>query len=173
LCSGGLAYAYFQKIGPFHVSPAPEQSTTINYAPPTKEEITSSQEAKKNLPADSSASNSPTPTTSNKNTSPPGKKPTNVGISYADIYNSRLEIRAFTNTVIEGTGTCTATVVMKNTESMLITKSGKAFIDASSTVCEPLYIPVSELQAGTWKVSVAFSSPDHEGTSDIVEVKVP
>lgn len=173
LCSSGLVYAYLQKIGPFRTSPAPEQSTSINYAPPTEEETTSSQDAKKNLPADSSDSDSSTPTTPDKNTNSSSKKSTNVGISYADIYNGKLEIRAFTNTVIEGTGTCAATVVMKDMESMRITKSSKAFIDASSTVCEPLYIPVSELHKGTWKVSVTFSSPDHEGTSEIVEVKVP
>ena len=173
LCSGGLAYAYFQKIGPFRVSPAPEQSTSVNYAPPTEEETTSSQDAKKNLPADSSDSDSSTPTAPDKNTNSSSKKSTNVGISYADIYNGKLEIRAFTNTVIEGTGTCTATVVMKDMESMRLTKSSKAFIDATSTVCEPIYVPTSELHSGTWRVTVAFSSPDHQGSSDTVEVKVP
>ena len=173
----GILCAYFFRTWPFassdhKTSPVPND-TSINYDPPTDEETTSSQDAKKNLPADSSDSDSSTPTTPDKNTNSSSKKSTNVGISYADIYNGKLEIRAFTNTVIEGTGTCTATVVMKDMESMRLTKSSKAFIDATSTVCEPIYVPTSELHSGTWRVTVAFSSPDHQGSSDTVEVKVP
>ncbi len=178
LVVGWMVYAYLSKVWPFT---GPERTSwsddhngtnSINYNPPTDQETSSSQDAKKNLPDDSD-SDSSTPTTPDQSTNTSPKKSTNVGISYADIYNGKLEIRAFTSTVIEGTGTCTATVVMKGMESMRVTKSSKAFIDATSTVCEPIYVSTSELHSGTWKVTVAFSSPDHEGTSETVEVKVP
>lgn len=171
LLGGGLLYAYTQHVWPFSNPSATnktagnDQENSINYDPPTNQEIDEGQEAKKNNPTNEQPSTDKTPSQQ--------KKVVDVGISYADIYSSNLEIRAFTNGIIEGTGTCTATVTMKNMESMRVTKSSKAFIDATSTVCEPIYIPTSQLHSGTWQVVVVFSSPDHEGKSETVEVKVP
>lgn len=175
LLGGWIAYTYFSKVWPFATgTPAPSSTnspSSINYDPPTKEEIDESQDAKKRGESspdgsdEQSSQPNPTPSTP--------KKTANIGISYADIYRNNLEIRAFTNSVIEGTGTCTATVTMKGMESMRVTRTSKAFIDTSSTLCEAIYIPVSELHAGKWTVVVKFSSPDHEGTSDAVEVTIP
>lgn len=172
LLIGGLTYAYFQKTWPFTSKQMSMSDDTgdgkVNYDPPTDQEIKDSQDGKKN--SDNSSNDS------DQSSSSTTKKKASVGISYADIYSNNLEIRAFTNSVIEGTGTCTATVVMgamEGMKAMTVTKSSEAFIDASSTQCRPIYIPVSQLHSGTWKVSVKFSSPDYEGTSDAVEVKVP
>ena len=146
-------------------------SNSINYNPPTEQEIKEGQDAKgSNETKDQETSQ---PAGSNKTPSDQKKKTVNVGISYADIYDENLEIRAFTNGVIEGTGTCTATATLAGRENIRVTRSDKAFIDTSSTLCQPIFIPVSELRSGTWKISVKFSSPDHEGTSGVVEVKVP
>lgn len=164
LLGGWITYAYTQKTWPFSVktqSSSSEDGESVNYDPPTQQEVENSQNGKKNSGPDKKTNDTDTSSQ---------KKPASVGISYADIYNNNLEIRAFTNGVIEGTGKCTATVTMGNTK---VTKSNDAFIDASTTQCKPIYIPASDLSSGTWKVSVTFSSPDHEGTSEVVEVKVP
>ena len=173
LAGGWITYTYLSKTWPFTSSDSKTSSTSdgtsINYDPPTDQEVDESQDAKKrDNQEEQSKDTDKTPTDQ--------KKSIDVGISYADISGKNLEIRAFTNNVIEGTGTCTATVVMKgmeNMEGMRVTKSSEAFIDATSTLCRPIYIPTSQLHSGTWEVSVKFSSPDREGTSDTVEVKVP
>lgn len=131
----------------------------INYSPPTEHEIKEGQNAKKN----GGTTNDGVVIESDKDT-------VQVGITYADIYEDRLEIRAFTNGVVDGTGTCTAIVT---SGSQRIEKKSKAFIDASSSVCRPIYIPLSNLSSGTWEVTVVFSTNEKRGKSDTVTVRVP
>ncbi len=135
--------------------------TIVNYSPPTEQELAESQDGKKNSAA-----------TKDENSDNTGdvKSTVQVGISYADIYGDNLEIRAFTNGVIDGKGTCTATV-SKQGEST-ITKTSEAFIDASSSQCRPIYISKSSLSSGIWKVTVKYSSDKNEGNSEVVEVSV-
>lgn len=167
------AYAYVTKSAwPFDsATPAESISDTdraddgINYAPLTEEELLEGQAAKKRLsepeggtePADDRAPDQPKSTVS-------------VAISYADIFEGNLEVRAFMPSVIQGTGECTATV--KKSGAPTITEKSPAFIDSSSTICQPIYIPTSQLSSGTWTVSVAYSSPTHQGSSSDHKVEV-
>ena len=169
--AGYVAYAFMSKSWPFAESSTEgSDSSTVNYNPPTQADTDASQDAKKRIAAEEDTEKSASDDSSSSNSS---KKTVGVGVTYADIYNDNLEIRAFTNGVIEGTGTCTATATMKDMPSMVITKSSEAFVDVSSSQCNPIYIPVSQLKSGTWEVVVKFSSPDSEGSSGAVEVKVP
>lgn len=168
-----FSYAYMNHLWPFSMGRSKDTSSqkkTIDYSGPSDSDISSSQDAKKRIAAEEDVANSSSSTSSSSTSS---KKTVGVGVTYADIYNGNLEIRAFTNGVIEGTGTCTATATMKDMPSMVITKSSEAFVDVSSSQCNPIYIPISQLKSGTWEVVVKFSSPDSEGSSGAVEVKVP
>ena len=142
--------------------PDPQKISDIDYSSPTSEEIEEGQDAKKNT-YDNSQKN---PT--DEDTTSTTKRSVNVGISFADIYNDNLEIRAFTNGIVEA-GTCTATVT-KGSEK--ITKSTGAFIDVSSTQCEPIYIPKATISSGKWSIVVTFSSLNAEGTSEATEVNI-
>ena len=81
-----------------------------------------------------------------------------------------LEVRAFTSSVIQGSGSCTTTV--KKAGASSITETAPAFIDVSSTICKPIYIPRTQLSAGTWTVTVTYSSPTHYGLSGAYNVEV-
>lgn len=135
---------------------------SVNYDPPTEQEISDGQNAKKD-----DYNNVETKNNDDKNTT--DEKLVDVGISYAGIFNENFEVRAFTNGVVEA-GTCTVTIT-KNTN--VIKGSSGAFIDASSTQCQPILIPKSQFESGTWLVEVTYSSPSTHGTSDKMEVKVP
>lgn len=136
-------------------------ASTVDYSGPSESDINESQNAKKN--ADEPATDTSPPSSNS------GKKTVPIAVSYADMYNDNLEIRAFISGVIEGTGTCTATATKNGT---IITESTSAFIDTSTTQCNPIYINKSRLSAGVWKVIVNFSSPDAQGTSETVEVTI-
>ncbi|MDB5162034.1 MAG: hypothetical protein JWM52_542 [Candidatus Saccharibacteria bacterium] len=126
----------------------------VDYSGPSSEDVSNSQNGKK------SGENSATTLTEN----------VMVGITFADVTGSNLEVRAFTPSVIEGDGTCTA-VLTKNNET--VKKSSPAFIDASSSQCRPIYIDVGEFHSkGTWKLTVEYSSPTHKGVSESSEVTV-
>lgn len=167
LIGSGLTYAVINNRN----ADSSEKTDSINYDPPTQAEIDSSQDAKDRIIEDtknedkSQSGNNDTSTGSNSTS----KKTVTVGISYADIRDGSLEIRAFTPSVISGAGTCTA-VVTKG--SQRITKETAAFIDAKSTICEPVYIPTSQLDTGTWNITVTFSSKTHTGTSGAMEVAI-
>jgi len=135
-------------------------SNEVDYSGPSDSDINESQNAKKNSESNNTSQNSTIPST---------KTSVSVAVSYADIYNGNLEVRAFTSDVIEGTGTCTVTATKGDAR---ITESSTAFIDVSTTQCNPIYISQSRLSPGTWIVTVSFSSPDKEGVSDKIKVAV-
>lgn len=138
-----------------------QEINSVNYDPPTDQEVEDGQDAKKDAYEDTK-----TDTSDDKNTT--NKRSVNVGISYADIYNNNLEVRAFTNGIVEA-GTCTVTITK---DGKVVTETSGAFIDASSTQCEPMFIPKSQFSSGTWSVSVSYSSSSAQGTSEKVEVTV-
>lgn len=160
-----FAVAYTTKaMWPFiEHSASSSEDTPINTSPPTNDEIDANQDAKKN--------NDERSTQQEQDANQPGAKRTvEVGIAYADVYDNIIEIRAFTPSVIESNGTCTATLTQGSTQ---IVRTSKAFIDSSSSQCEPINIPASELPArGSWSLVVSYSSPASSGTSAPREIKL-
>lgn len=160
-----FGYAYVSKsLWPFQ-----KQEDTpagmINYDPPTQEEVDNSQAAKDRLLEEQAKQDNE----SKETNSDSNKKRVTIGVSYADVINGSLEIRAFTADVINGDGTCTA--IVKKDEKV-ITKTVPSFIDATSTICEPIYIPELQLATGTWSIVVNYTSPTHTGTSGVMKVSI-
>lgn len=158
--------AYQKSFWPF----MPDQTTInepnndINYDPPTQQEIEDSQDAKKNNLDDDEDNDSPTSTSGNL-------RHIEVGVAFADEINGQIEIRAFTPSVVESDGICTATLT-KN--SATVTKSSQAFIDSTTSVCQPIKIALSEFQqSGDWSLVVSYKSSKSQGKSEIIEVRVP
>lgn len=172
LVIAGLFYAFYptKDTTPDNESSEIAEDSEINFDPPTEQEIKDSQNAKERIFEGDSTTDSDTGQSTGSNDTSIAKKPVTVGVSYAGVINNQLEIRAFTSSVISGTGECTAIISKSGSET--ITKVSPAFIDASSTICEPIYIPKSNLSAGAWLVNVTFSSPTHEGKSGPIEVEV-
>lgn len=138
----------------------------INYSPPTQQEEESSQYAKDNL-LQQPASSADNGGTSNRNT-----KNVSVGVAYAAYDKSKgaVDIRAFIPDVIEGSGVCTATLYL---DGMTVTGESKAFIDSSSSQCEPILIKKTGFATtGTWSLVVSYLSPTSEGKSPAMEVEV-
>lgn len=136
----------------------------INYDPPTQQEINDSQNAKKdNL--DNDKQDDPSNSTSGN------LKSIEVGVSFADVMDGQVEVRAFTPSVVESDGTCTATLT-KN--SATVTKVSKAFIDSTTSQCQPIKIALSEFQqSGSWSLLVSYKSSKSQGKSEIIEVRIP
>jgi len=166
------ATAYSMSLWPFPSNSTNSTETgepnTVNYGPPTDQETEDSQNAKKdnynNSNPDENGAN-----VSNGDTPVSNKTSVNVGVSFADIFESNLEVRAFTNGVVQA-GTCTVTVTK---DSKTVTETSGAFIDASSTQCEPVMIPKSKLSSGKWSVTVTYSSDSAYGVSEKIEVVIP
>jgi len=107
--------------------------------------------------------NSDTPTDQDTPTTSNGKKTVNVSIASADLIGDSIEVRANTDSVIEGTGTCSAT--LKRNNGSAETKTSEAFVNATSTQCRP--ITFDRLGATSWNVTVEYSSPTSTGTSSL------
>ncbi len=148
-------------IGKNETPTAPIRDTnSVDYSGPSKTDTAESQNGKKN----NSSSTDITPSTDSTPTNTPELKDAPVAISYAGATNGKVEIRAFIPSVIEGSGTCVARLV-KNSKT--VEASSKAFIDASSSQCEPIYIDLSKFETkGKWKLTVTYTSPTHKGSSD-------
>jgi cytoskeletal protein RodZ len=139
-----------------------DSEDSINYDPPTKEDTEASQDGKKDIPA--------TDPSNPGDTAPEDKKTVAIGVSFAEVYQGNVEIRAFIPSVIEGNGACNATLT---NGSQTVKASSPGFIDSRSTQCEPIYIPVSKFPTkGTWKLVVTYTSPTSAGASESMEVKL-
>ena len=146
-----------------------EATNAVNYDPPTQEDVNSGQDAKRKIIDDSNnttdqgSSNTPAQ-------SPTDTKPVSVGVSFADVIDQKVEIRAFTPSVIEGNGKCTATLT-KGSRS--VSAASTSFIDSSSSQCRPIYIPVTKFpEKGTWNLIVTYTSPTSKGSSEKIEVSL-
>jgi hypothetical protein len=170
LALGYFCYAYATKNAwPFKAQATDTTTRSedgINYNPPTEQEVENSQEAKEN---NAQRSENGTENGEQSNTS---KAPVSVGIAYAsyDKAKGAVDIRAFTPDVIEGTGICTATLTLN--EITVIGKS-KAFIDSSSSQCEPILIKRTDFPTtGKWSLVVSYDSPTSSGKSPAMEVEI-
>ena len=158
LAVGYFTFAYTSKLAwPFQKATETKIVDGINYSLPTEQEIKDSQDGKKNSGVQETTE--PTGTVS-------------VGISYAqyDDQEGVIDIRAFVPDAIEGDGTCTATLT-KNGE--VVTRASKAFIDSSTSQCEPIQLALEDFPEGvTRDLVVSYSSSTSKGTSDTVKVEV-
>lgn len=174
LLGAGVAYAYFATdIFSDNNSAADSNtsdSTGINLDPSTEDEIKDGQNAKERILNEDKESTEEPGEPDTENTSEASKKPVTIGISFAGVVGDQLEIRAFSPTIISGSGTCIATISQQGSRS--IVEESPAFIDASSTICQPIYIPRSKLSSGSWNVEVTYSSPTHKGSSGPTKIEV-
>ena len=166
LLAGAAALAYTQQWWPF----ATQESSIVDgvdYGPPTEEEVQNSQNAKKDIleEDETTQDGSGDSTSESGNENSTTLKTVSIGISYADVLEDNVEVRAFVIGVIEGTGTCTATLTRPGSQPVV--KSSKAFIDASTSQCEPILIPLSTFdQSGEWALVVSYKSPTSTGESE-------
>lgn len=155
-----IAYLLYIRANTPTTQRATESSSTnnsINYNPPTEDEIQEGQDAKKRLISE----NEDDETSTNV---------VNVGIAFAEVVDDKLEIRAFIPSVIEGDGICTA-ILKKNEDT--ITSSSLSFIDSTTSQCRPIYISIDKFQTkGTWQLSVSYKSKTSNGQSSVVELEL-
>jgi len=133
----------------------PQISDKINYSPPTKEEQAAGDKQKQ---ADINAQKNPPPSSAS------------VFISDATQYGDTVEVRAYVSNVTENGGTCTTTFT-QGTRSFSV--DTHAFMDASSTQCGAIDVARSKFAtAGTWSVSVKYTSPSITGESEASSLTV-
>lgn len=156
-----IGYAYNTSHWPFikesFLSNPEIALDSTDYKSPTQEDINASQDAKKNADNEKVHENHTKV-----------KKSVPVGVTFADVYNENVEIRAFTPAVIESDGVCS---VKLTNGSHTVNASSSGFIDAKSTQCKPIYLPLSKFPVkGTWILHVSYTSPVSEGTTEPIEV---
>lgn len=162
-------YALTQSTWPFIKSDTTTDSNqeinNINLDPPTEQEVVDSQNAKKRHQEDNRVNSE-----SAENQPQQNKKGVSVGVSFSSVRDEILEIRAFTNSVIEGDGKCKATLTKGD---LVVVESSEAFIDSRSSICQPIMIPVSSFpERGEWIMTVEYTSSLSNGKSGKVRVSI-
>lgn len=121
----------------------------VNYNPPTQEEKQQTDQNKQQL---AEKDDQPTPTGN-----------ITVTLTYAGIYDNNIEAAGYVQGIFEDGGTCKYILSLG---SQQITRESKGLTDARYTTCPPVRIPRAELQPGTWKVALHYSSASGSGTSN-------
>ncbi len=154
----GAVFWYFSASG----SKMSDTPNTINYDPPTKQDKKEAEDNKKELAKDTASSDKPKDSTSTQTIQ--------VAVSDATQYGDVVEVRAFIPEVIESDGSCTAIFTLNDNR---LEKKVAAFIEATTTQCRPIDVPVSEFsQSGTWNLVVKYNSAYSRGESSIRKVEV-
>lgn len=152
--SGVFAY---QKLRgePESIATEPGQldESGINYGPPTKEEKQQAEDHKNDVVNQMNVENQ-SPSSQKKAVTPV--------ITYAQRVDNEVRVNAYVPGVFEDGGTCTFT--FKNGDQT-ITKTTQGVANVSTTDCARLTFDKSELSAGSWQVTVSYSSGNAEGTS--------
>ncbi len=167
---GYFAYAYVSKDAwPFKATTTNTASENrdindVDYGPPSQEDVDKSQTGKQNATNEDPKNENNSPVNSST------KKSVAVGVPFADVVDNNVEIRAFTPGIIEGGGKCTAQL---QKGSKIVTATSEAFIDSSSSQCNPIYINLSSFpEKGEWSLTVQYSSNSAEGTSEKIGVTI-
>lgn len=130
---------------------------SVNYDPPTKEEVDETQKFKENLTKDG---------TTNVSQDPPkqanGKKVIVPVLSSWGFDTPFLQASGFVPNVIEQGGVCTLTAT-KDGASVTATIDGTP--NAQNVSCGLMNINRDKLTAGTWKMILSYSSNNYEGVS--------
>jgi hypothetical protein len=87
-----------------------------------------------------------------------------------DATMSAVEVSGLVDQVVDADGTCTATLT---SGARVVTASGPATPDRTTTACGSVYVDGAELASGTWSAVLSFASADHSGSSAAVAVEVP
>lgn len=134
-----------------------EITGTINYNPPTKEEVTETQDFKDNLSSDK-------PTNSAQDSAPQsnGKRAVAPVISSWGYENSVLQASGFVPGLIESGGTCTLNAVK---DGVTVSAKIDSTQNAQNVSCGLIKINREKLSPGTWKLTLSYNSAGYEGSS--------
>ena len=158
LLAGASAYAmYYKSQQALNTTDSSKDTpgNNIDYSKPTESDTAESQDAKKNLIEQEKK---------------PASAEVQVGIANYFVSDSSVEIRAFTPSVVEGGGSCTATFTQADKK---VTGESEAFVDASTSQCRPIIIPLSKFPTkGTWRLTVTYKSDKYTGASPVMEISL-
>lgn len=158
LASAG-AYAYFMKKSDSNTSGRPVNS--VDYSAPSDREKTETEAFKKAQQAVTVVKPEP---------GEDGKISVKPVISYVGQYDASVESSAYIPGVFENGGTCK--LVLENSSSATVIKTGNAVADAQNTRCELFTFAAKELNPGTWSARIDYESSASRGSSTKMEFKV-
>lgn len=93
----------------------------------------------------------------------------NVILTNTGEANGSISASGFVSNAVESTGVCTYvfTSGSKNVE-----KTSTTLTNSTSTTCKSVQFSASELNSGTWKVQLKYSSPTSTGSSNTLDLVV-
>jgi cytoskeletal protein RodZ len=141
-----------------------QESSTINYNPPTQQEKEETDAFKKESTQEQTNTNTPSKEENTTNVPSGSVKPV---ITDAGVYGTNAEVASFIPGVYESGGSCKTTLIKG---SRTIERSSGAIQDATTTRCPTTIISTSELGKGTWTATVTYTSSNYQGTSNAQEV---
>ncbi|MGB4762510.1 MAG: hypothetical protein WBP12_04115 [Candidatus Saccharimonas sp.] len=114
--------------------------------------------------------NNQTDTPTEPSTSSNGKQSVNVLLTNSGVFNGTVSASGVVTNIVENAGSCK--YVFTN-GSTVVTKEVQTLTNPTSTTCETVSFPVSELKKdGTWTVQLKYSSASSEGASNTKEFEI-
>ena len=165
LGGGAAAYVVQQNNRQTTTDQQVQNEDTVDYEPPTQEQITDGQNTKQNnLPAKESPQ--PNPQTPNET---PTKKDVSIEISSVNQTDTMLKVRVAIET-IDANSTCKITLTKGATTGYSASVATQTM--PSYSLCKGFDIPLKELTKGEWNCNIIFESKNFKGNvSQIVTIE--
>lgn len=162
----GASALYFYKFNGkiFGWSPVAASNSTVDYNPPTQEQIDAGNQIKEeNTKQDESKPNENNNTPSDQPANTPAQQNTvGMNITAANQNGSMLQIRTLIN-IVSSSGTCTLNLTKSG--SPTVTKTANVQALPSSSTCQGFDVPVAELSSGTWTATVQYTNGATKGSA--------
>lgn len=149
---GYAAFAFWQDWWPFL-----KNTSHVDYNTPTEEQREAGERASADVKQSSEPEDPSKPDTGGPNPSPDGQ--VSVSITAANVNSGKLQVRTLIQSL--DPGTCTLTLSREGHSSITHTASTQAL--ASTSTCQGFDVPVNNLPAGEWKVTVDFKNDNQKG----------
>lgn len=158
---GYSAFAATQSIWPFDS----DKADNVDHSPPSDEQRKAGEETSQRVKEDDEPADQENP---KQNDGSEGGDVSDIAISItsAEQQNGQLQIRTLIHSV--QAGNCTLTL---SSDARSITRSAETQSMASSSTCMGFDIPLSEIAAGEWTITIDYQGQDISGTAtQIVQV---
>ncbi|WP_156156215.1 hypothetical protein [Demequina maris] len=148
--------------------PSPSPSASASVTPSA--EPTPSASATASVTPSAEPTPSATPSPSATETTDVSTGDVAVVVSRAAVSKGMFEVGGYVDGVVEDGGTCTVTLTSGGN---VVEFSGPGLMNASTTSCGAGLAKPAKDVAGTWTLTLTYTSADHEGTSAAMKVEIP
>lgn len=146
----------------FGWTPFKANTSSVDYSPPTKEQVDSGNSVKED---NASTSPSKTPSSLDSENSSSSITKISVSIPYSDYYSTQDTSLHVTTLIGKVTSEGTCTLTLSRTGYTSVTMVAPVQAQASSSTCKGFTVPTADMASGIWNLRIDYVDGNNKGSA--------